>query len=317
VTSYNKERLDDVKDLLESVSRQQTRDFELIYITERDPTLPNTIEKLASGFRLSLRIEQNNGTHGLAEARNLGLSLAAGEIVAFVDDDVVLSESWARCVISAFDSIQNAIGITGPAHPIWVGSPQKWFPLDFDWLIGSTRWFRTKNTVRISNCWGMNMAFRTRELLQIGGFSTTSTERSRYTREVGSLLCKEEQIGHGLMAEDVEIGLRLRSKGLGGFYYVPCMLVHNKVHHYRLSYRYIVQRSSWVGYSRRNFRRLSGYGSLNQRFEPILIVNILRSLLGTPDLWRLGLRQNLSRYSVTLMSLSSVVVGYLLGPVYD
>lgn len=318
VTSYDKERLNDISDLLVSLSRQKERDFELIYVTERDKSLVVSIEKIAYGLGLDPKLKHNAGPQGLSEARNLGLSMAHGEIVAFVDDDVVLSDTWTTCVISTFSTYKKAVCVTGPAHPLWVGRPLSWFPTDLDWLIGSTRWFRANGPVRVPNCWGMNMAFRRKALVQIGGFSSTSREKSRYVRANQSLLSKEEQrTEHGLMAEDVEVSLRLLSHGLGEIYYIPCLLVRNKVYGYRLSRRYVAQRASWVGYSRRNFGRLTGRSGTTARFEPALLTSLVRSLFGAREIWKLGLRQNLSRYSIIILGLSSLAIGYIFGPLED
>src|SRR5579871_1557589 len=54
-------------------------------------------EKLPQHFRYVFEEEQ-----GLSHARNRGIAEAAGEIVAFVDDDVVVEASWLRQITACF-----------------------------------------------------------------------------------------------------------------------------------------------------------------------------------------------------------------------
>jgi GT2 family glycosyltransferase len=61
---------------------------------------------------------------GLSNARNAGIGVARGEIVAFVDDDVVVDERWAHTVVGAFDD--PSVGcVTGLIVPLSLGTREQ------------------------------------------------------------------------------------------------------------------------------------------------------------------------------------------------
>ena len=51
----------------------------------------------------------------LAKLRNKGAQGAKGEIISFIDDDVLLPEEWLQGVVDAFSQWQNVGGVSGPA----------------------------------------------------------------------------------------------------------------------------------------------------------------------------------------------------------
>jgi O-antigen biosynthesis protein len=58
---------------------------------------------------------------GLSNARNAGIDAACGEIVAFVDDDVVVDKRWAHTIAQAFDDPSVAC-VTGLIVPLSLGN---------------------------------------------------------------------------------------------------------------------------------------------------------------------------------------------------
>ncbi|MDG6921173.1 MAG: glycosyltransferase family 2 protein [Nitrososphaerota archaeon] len=313
VTSYTSERMGDIQDLLRSIRNQIEQDYELVYVTERDVNLRNAVEREALTLGLPARVIHNTGPPGLSEARNLGMISASGDVLGFVDDDVLLDKGWTKAVVGAFQRHPDTVGLTGPAYPLWVGTPIEWFPREFDWLIGCTRWFEAHSPIRVSNCWGMNMAFRRRDLLDIGGFSATSLEKSRYLRP-GSGFHSDSAFKHGEMAEDVDVSLRILQASKGSLFYIPEMKVFNKVYPYRLSKHYIIARSSWVGYSRRNASRTGRSRNFATRPEDGLLVRVIRTIVNPTKNTPVSLASLKKTYGMMALSLWCVLVGYFLGP---
>ena len=295
-TSYSMERLNDIRDLLDSISRQIRKNFELVYITEGEWHLYNVVKAEVDRTSLNAQVVHNEGRPGLAEARNLGASVANGDILGFVDDDVILDSKWSAVVEDAFKVFGNVVGTTGPAYPLWVGTPAEWLPSEYDWLIGCTRWFNSGEITEIRNCWGMNMTFLHSSFEKVGGFLV------------------ETGYHRGEMAEDVDISLRVRNMTGGKLLYLPNMVVKSKVYPYRLSDRFVIERSSWIGHS----RRAVGHGDQPQGTrgpERVLLVSLVRLLL-TGSVFKDAKTLTDMALLLRLITLStaSLVLGYLIGP---
>lgn len=81
--THNDEKF--VKDTITSVLNQSFDDFELIIIDDNSTDETADIIKTFSDKRIKLIVNENN--RGAAFSRNVGLSLATGEFIAFLDGD--------------------------------------------------------------------------------------------------------------------------------------------------------------------------------------------------------------------------------------
>ena len=90
VPVYN--RIDEVQDLLESLSRQTCKDFEVL-IVEDGSTEPckETVESFASQLDVKYFYKSNEGR---SIARNYGIERAQGEYFIFFDSDCVIPECY-------------------------------------------------------------------------------------------------------------------------------------------------------------------------------------------------------------------------------
>lgn len=89
-----------LRQCVDSVFYQTYRDLELILVVDGSPDKCSQIcdEYAASDFRIIV-IQKNNG--GLSDARNVGLSVASGEYVLFVDSDDWLADSGGVAALAA------------------------------------------------------------------------------------------------------------------------------------------------------------------------------------------------------------------------
>lgn len=108
----------------------------------------------------------------ISRARNAGLELAAGDLVAFIDDDAVATPSWAGNIQNAFGKAPDLAAATGPVLGR-NGISVQWGPMAVD-LRGRDRRMEDGAeplpTGHVRKLHGTNMVFRRSLLEDIGGF---------------------------------------------------------------------------------------------------------------------------------------------------
>ena len=113
VPVYN--RPDEVDELLESLSNQTQKDFEVIIV--EDGSIKNckdVCDKYADILVLHYYAKENSGP---GQSRNYGAERANGEWLIILDSDVVLPEGYLAAVNSAISSDIAAFGGPDAAHP--------------------------------------------------------------------------------------------------------------------------------------------------------------------------------------------------------
>jgi len=134
---------------------------------------PKTVRTAGVVARSSARYVVES-TPGANHARNAGLRLARHEIVAFVDDDVVVSESWTAVVAATLADPQVGC-MTGLVLPLELETEaQRDFERYCHHRRDMQRHVYTRATLPPSAAgvvgMGANMAFRREVLLALGGF---------------------------------------------------------------------------------------------------------------------------------------------------
>jgi glycosyltransferase involved in cell wall biosynthesis len=91
---------------LPSVVGQTSNDFEWIVINDGgDPATRQLINTLDTPFRwVYQEITHSSQGFGLCHARNVGLELASGELVAYLDDDNSLQPHFVAAMIEVFET---------------------------------------------------------------------------------------------------------------------------------------------------------------------------------------------------------------------
>lgn len=148
----------DLAVLFESLLAQGRDDLEIIVVDQnRDERLAPVLARFAG--RLALTHLRTERAHANA-ARNLGLQVARGGIVAFPDDDCWLPEGVLARVDAAFAEAALAV-LTGPAAAPEGG-------------LGSGRWRDAAGAITRDNVWTsvieFNLWLRRDVALALGGF---------------------------------------------------------------------------------------------------------------------------------------------------
>ena len=143
---------------------------------------------------------------GAATSRNVGLQLATGEIVAFIDDDGMAVPCWLRRHVQGLQE-QGVGGVGGRVSPEY---PEPDLEAGMG-RGGDLRWsgFNASppKIQEVDHLPGGNMAFWRKALLEVRGLDT------RYTRR-------------GSWREDTDLCVRLRIKGYRLLYDGQAQIIH-------------------------------------------------------------------------------------------
>lgn len=294
-TSHTLDRLGDVFDLMDSLGAQTYAPMETLFVAEGSRELYERVAAYIAERQIpNARVLFNDGEPGLSAARNVGIEAAKGEILAFLDDDAVAFPDWAAEVVGACRT-DSVVGLAGATLPLWDDEAMSWLPEEFYWLISCTGWTGREDARELRNAWGHNMAFRREAFQACGGFNNS------------------HGFHRGAFAEDNEFSLRARAATGKSIVFSPRARIWHKVHRYRLSWSWVVERSYFIGRSRRMLQRAAG-AAAPLGMERGLLLRILTRLLPRTlaDLLRhpsLAVR----RLVLTAVSLTFVALGYLSG----
>lgn len=106
-------RTEELKRLLNSLSSQTQRDFEVII---SDQNIDDRISDLLLEGKWNLTINHIRSKRGLSRARNTGLNYAKGELISFPDDDCTYTPDLLDRVASYFDAHPEYGYMTGSTY---------------------------------------------------------------------------------------------------------------------------------------------------------------------------------------------------------
>jgi len=115
VVIATRERPESLAACLDAVLAVDYPSFEVI-VVDNDPDTAHTAELIADRFHDRVQYVREN-RRGLASAHNCGLSLAHGQLVAFVDDDVIVDRNWLTAIAEGFASADGVGCVTGLILP--------------------------------------------------------------------------------------------------------------------------------------------------------------------------------------------------------
>lgn len=290
ICAYTQERWDDITAAIASAVNQPEA-TEVIVVIDHETDLLNRTRRAWGG----LTVVPNRYRQGLSGARNTGLELAAGDIVAFLDDDAVAADDWMREMLSAYDAPQ-VVAVGGSAEPVWPGGKAPaHYPAELLWIVGCT--YRGLPTKRadVRNVIGCSMSLRRDALLGVGGFNPD-------TGRVGK---------HPLGAEETEVCIRLTAADpTRRIRFEPRSSVRHRVTPERTTWRYLRSRSFFEGVSKAGLSKslgsadaLSSERSYTARVLPRAVVREL-------------LHGRIVAAAAIVVSLACAAMGYAYGSIH-
>lgn len=185
-------RRDSLKVTLESLRFLNYRNFEVCVVC--GPTEDGTRE-LVKNWPNPLKSD-GNGARNLSISRNLGIRLAAADIVAFLDDDAIPEPEWLDQILAAY--ADDKVGGVGGFVFDHTG-------MDFQWRYGTTdrladadlTWSRAVPeynfpfSYNYPHLLGANSTFRRSALIDVGGFD----EEFDYFLDETDVICRVVDAG--------------------------------------------------------------------------------------------------------------------------
>lgn len=239
ICTYSRGRWRELRHAVESVVQQSYTAVETIVVVDHDSSL---LERVQVELPAVVAVP-NARPRGLSGARNMGLALASGDIVAFLDDDAVAAPDWLELLVQEYAD-ESVLGVGGSIVPVWQRRP-RWFPPEFEWVVGCSYLGMPRSRAPVRNLIGANMSFRRALFDQIGGFQSGIGRIG--TRPVG--------------CEETDFCIRAARKHVGGvFVYQPLARVRHYVPEQRASWKYFLSRCYAEGLSKSQVAQAAGAG---------------------------------------------------------
>lgn len=225
---------------VESVRWQSVTPAEIIVVIDHNLVL---LEQMRALFP-DLAVIANSGPRGLAGARNTGTAAASGEVVVFLDDDAVADPGWLQA-LSVHFARPEVLGVGG--HPVatWETGRPRWWPDEFDWVVGCGHRGLPTVAAPVRNLSGCAMSLRREVVLKADGFDTSlglTAAGANASGEPELRLSPTELFPGGVLLHD------------------PAARVRHHVPAARTTLRYFCSRCFAEGVSKRMVARRAGTG---------------------------------------------------------
>jgi GT2 family glycosyltransferase len=183
----------------------------------------------------------NANRRGASDTRNTGAELARTPFIAFLDDDVQIYPGWLLRLLEPFAD-PMVVGTGGRVVAGWEMGRPRWFPGEFDWVVGASYRGMPVEPSVIRNVWSENMAVRSEAFHAVGGF------RSDFGK-----------VGDRNHPEDTDLCIRMAATSpTARWMYVPDAVVKHHVPTSRATWSYFLRRTYLEGSGKIAMARLLG-----------------------------------------------------------
>lgn len=242
VCTHNPDNYPNLRETMDSLLAQTHRETEIIVVVDGSEKL---YEKLSADYSSkasvkTILLEKNVGVSG---ARNAGIKVAKGDVIAFIDDDAVAAKEWVENLLTTYRDL-DAAAAGGKILPVWLAGAPDYLPEELYWLVGIThKGFAGEKVAEVRNTFGPNMSFKREVFDKIGFFNEN--------------LGFAQKRAPSIQAEEPEFALRMRQKLGKGVIYNPKAIVYHKIPPAKVKVRALLKRAFYQGYSKALMRRLN------------------------------------------------------------
>ncbi len=297
---FTRDRLDDIRAAVASVRAQSLPAHELIVVVDHNRDLFEELsaELPSAGDGPRTIVVPNAGPRGLSGGKNTAVSIASGDVIAFLDDDAIAEPGWLKYLFDSYSSDRVA-GVGGLTRPNWDSSRPRWFPAEFDWVLGCNYLGMPQPGQPVRNLLGGNASFR-REVFDLAGGFTSGVGRSSGRLPLG---CEETEfcIRVGQLAPDAVLVVDDRA------------VIWHRVKDDRTTLRYFLRRCYAEGISKaavsKRVGSADGLAAERRQAFATLPAGVARGLAGP---FR-GDHAGPGRAAAIVTGLAATVAGYVIG----
>lgn len=292
VCAHTDKRWNYLVDTIDSLRKQTHAPHQIILVIDHNPVL---LAKCVLAFP-GVRVSENLNEQGLPGGRNTGLSLADGDIMAFIDDDAEAAPDWIEQLLLGYGNA-NIVGVGGGITAAWDQQKPGWFPEEFNWVVGCSYIGMPLIDAYVRNSIGCNMSFKAEVFEKVGGFRVG---------RVGNALGQEN--------DDTEFCIRVSANIPNArILYRPAARVFHHVPGSRANLAYLLRRCLSEGISKARLARTVGSAGLSNERSYVIHTLPAGVLRGLGDTFLKFDPMGLLRSSAIVLAFTSTLLGYARG----
>jgi glucosyl-dolichyl phosphate glucuronosyltransferase len=294
ICAYTLDRWEHLAAAVASLEAQTLSPHEIIVVIDHNDDL---FARAHAAFPGAMVLE-NTSQRGSSGARNVGVERSRGTLIAFLDDDAEPSPTWLEGLASHCRA-SGILGAGGAITPVWQGGRPRWFPEEFDWVIGCTYRGMPIAQSAVRNLFSSAMCMRRDAFFATGGF------RLELAR-VGK---------HPTGTEETELCIKAAAAFPGEiFLFDPAITARHHVPISRATWRYYTARCFHEGRSKARMTRVvhTSVGLASERAYTLrtLPMGVRR---GLADAFVRRDFSGFARATAIVVGLACTTWGYLLG----
>ena len=267
ICTFDRDRFADLRAALVRIDNQVPRPNEVVVVVNGDEELA---QEVASTLPCVVVVE---GAHaGVSAARELGVQMSTGDVIAFIDDDALAEPSWLSGLIEPFQR-PEVMMTSGRINPLWLTGRPSWFPDEFLWVVGCSYRGLPDSGEALRNPIGASMAIRRSVVNVVGTFE--------------SRLGRVKSDGNG--CEETEYAIRAhRALPDGVVVFAGASMVQHLVPKARTTFAYFMKRCWREGRSKAILVQIAGRGeslSVERSYVRRVLPHAVLRALRTPSTW--------------------------------
>ena len=238
ITTYLKARWEWLTEAINSAQDQLTPALEIIVVVDHNQEL---LEDITREFPGVIAVP-NIGDRGVSGARNSGVKASRGEVVAFLDDDAVVTPEWLSTLLRHIVK-PGVIGVGCYSDGLWENPCPSWFPMEFGWTIGVSYDGLPHEPTVTRNVWTCAMLVRRSAFELVDGFR----------EDFG-------KIGSKSLPEDTDLCLRIAAAHEDDVWmWDPAKVMKHRVPAARTTFRYLMSQCFLQGWGKAAMARMDGF----------------------------------------------------------